>query len=142
MKQYLELVQHIFDHGEEKKDRTGTGTLSVFGYQMRFNLAEGFPLCTTKKVLFKSLVHELLWFIKGSTNIHDNLNTKIWDAWADKDGNLGRVYGAQWTDWRKPDGSPVNQIEEVIQSIKENPSSRRATCSVASRSGPCASWPP
>lgn len=136
MKQYLELVNHILSHGEIKSDRTGTGTKSVFGYQMRFNLQEGFPLLTTKKILFKSVVLELLWFIKGATNIHDGLHphTKIWDAWADEDGALGPIYGYQWRHWEKftettdKNGyikTEIDQLTEVIQTIKTNPHSRR-----------------
>ena len=127
MKSYLSLLSHVLDNGTFRDDRTGTGTWSVFGEQVRFRLDDGFPLLTTKKLHLRSIIHELLWFLKGDTNVKYLQENKvsIWDEWADKDGNLGRVYGAQWTDWRKPDGSPVNQIEEVIQSIKENPSSRR-----------------
>lgn len=133
MQQYLDLCQHILDHGEEKGDRTGTGTLSVFGYQMRFDLADGFPLVTTKKVYFKSVVQELLWFLKGSTNINDGLETKIWNNWADENGQLGPIYGFQWRNWRqyKPDAAgqyretTIDQISQVIEMIKTNPSSRR-----------------
>jgi thymidylate synthase len=127
MKQYLDLMRHVRDHGFEKSDRTGTGTLSVFGYQMRFNLAEGFPLVTTKKCHLKSIVHELLWFLQGSTNIRylkDN-GVSIWDEWADKDGNLGPVYGYQWRSWPTPDGGHIDQIAQVISQIKNNPDSRR-----------------
>jgi len=133
MKQYLELVQHILDHGEEKSDRTGTGTLSTFGTQTRYDLRDGFPLVTTKRIYFDSVLRELLWFIKGSTNIHDNLHTKIWDAWADADGNLGPIYGYQWRYWEKyeplPDGSTqkshVDQLHQLIHGLKQSPDSRR-----------------
>lgn len=127
MKSYLSLLSHVLENGTFRNDRTGTGTWSVFGEQVRFRMDDGFPLLTTKKLHLRSIIHELLWFIRGDTNVRYLQENKvsIWDEWADKDGNLGRVYGAQWTDWRKPDGSAVNQIEEVIQSIKENPSSRR-----------------
>lgn len=127
MKQYLELMQHILDHGVEKGDRTGTGTRSIFGYQMRFPLSEGFPLVTTKKVHLRSIIHELLWFIKGDSNIrylNDNKVT-IWDEWADENGDLGPVYGVQWRSWAKPDGSTVDQLSELIHTIKTNPDSRR-----------------
>src|SRR5580704_7917410 len=127
MRQYLDLMKHILDRGAEKSDRTGTGTLSVFGYQMRFDLAEGFPLLTTKKMHLKSILYELLWFLKGDTNVkylreHD---VSIWDEWADADGNLGPVYGAQWRSWRTEDGRTIDQIEQVIRQIKTNPDSRR-----------------
>ncbi len=131
MKQYLELLDFILCQGSEKEDRTGTGTLSTFGYQMRFNLQEGFPLLTTKKLHFKSIVYELLWFLRGDTNIkylNDN-GVKIWDEWADDKGDLGPVYGAQWRRWKKSTGTPwsfeIDQIEEVIADIKINPYSRR-----------------
>lgn len=127
MKVYHDLVRHVLEHGHKKEDRTGTGTLSVFGYQMRFNLAEGFPLLTTKKVHLKSIIHELLWFLQGSTNI-DYLKqhgVTIWDEWADAQGNLGPVYGYQWRNWPKPDGSHIDQITQVVESIKRNPDSRR-----------------
>lgn len=127
MKQYLDLMKYVRESGTEKGDRTGTGTLSVFGYQMRFNLEEGFPLVTTKKVHLKSIIYELLWFLKGSTNI-DYLNehgVSIWDEWADERGELGPVYGAQWRSWPKQDGSSIDQISEVINQIKANPDSRR-----------------
>lgn len=122
MKTYLDLLQHILDHGQEKTDRTGTGTLSIFGYQMRFNLAEGFPLLTTKKVHFKSIVHELLWFLKGDTNIaYLNENgVSIWNEWADEKGDLGPVYGKQWRDWQGHD-----QIADVLHLLKTQPDSRR-----------------
>ena len=127
MKQYTDLLRHVLAHGNKKEDRTGTGTLSVFGYQMRFNLADGFPLLTTKKVHLKSIVHELLWFLQGSTNIaYLNENgVRIWDEWADENGNLGPVYGYQWRNWPKPDGSHIDQISQVVNAIKNNPDSRR-----------------
>ncbi|AOM76114.1 thymidylate synthase [Pedobacter steynii] len=127
MKQYLDLMQHVLDHGTQKHDRTGTGTISVFGYQMRFNLQEGFPLVTTKKLHLKSIIHELIWFLSGDTNIKylkDN-GVKIWDEWADADGNLGPVYGSQWRSWPTPDGRKIDQISQIINSIKNNPDSRR-----------------
>jgi thymidylate synthase len=127
MQQYLDLMRHVKSHGLQKGDRTGTGTLSVFGYQMRFDLAKGFPLLTTKKLHIRSIVHELLWFIRGDTNIrylNDNKVT-IWNEWADSDGNLGPVYGAQWRSWPKRDGSTVDQLADVIQRIKSSPDSRR-----------------
>ena len=127
MKQYHQLLNHILDTGANKSDRTGTGTLSCFGYQMRFDLNEGFPLLTTKKVHFKSVVYELLWFLKGDTNIkylQDN-GVRIWNEWADDNGDLGPVYGKQWRSWAKPDGGVVDQISKVIDTIKTNPSSRR-----------------
>jgi len=134
MKAYLDLINEILKHGEEKTDRTGTGTLSIFGYQMRINLADGFPLLTTKKVIFKSIVNELLWFLAGKTNIHDGLNTKIWDAWAAEDGELGPIYGYQWRHWEcfsvnpktgETEKSQVDQIQTAIDLIKTNPDSRR-----------------
>jgi thymidylate synthase len=127
MKQYLDLLHHVMEHGLDKMDRTGTGTRSVFGYQMRFNLADGFPLLTTKKLHLKSIVHELLWFLKGETNIrylHEN-KVSIWDEWADESGELGHVYGYQWRSWPNYDGTFTDQITRVIQSIQENPDSRR-----------------
>lgn len=127
MKQYHELMRHVLEHGVKKEDRTGTGTVSVFGYQMRYNLAEGFPLLTTKKLHTKSIIHELLWFLKGDTNIKylkDN-GVRIWDEWADADGNLGPVYGYQWRNWPTPDGKHIDQISQVIDMIKNNPDSRR-----------------
>ena len=124
MKQYLDLIQQILEHGDEKGDRTGTGTRSLFGLQARYDLRDGFPLVTTKKVLFKAVVRELLWFLKGSTNINDELtqHTPIWDAWADEDGELGPIYGHQWRNWG---GTGIDQIENAIQLIKTNPESRR-----------------
>lgn len=127
MKQYLDLLRHVQDHGVKKDDRTGTGTLSVFGYQMRFDLNAGFPLLTTKKLHTRSIFHELLWFLKGETNIKylkDN-GVTIWDEWADKDGNLGPVYGSQWRSWPGPDGKTYDQITNLIEMIKKNPNSRR-----------------
>lgn len=127
MKQYLDLLRHIKSDGTLKEDRTGTGTKSVFGYQMRFDLNEGFPLLTTKKVHLRSIIHELLWFLMGDTNIkylHDN-NVTIWDEWADKNGDLGHVYGYQWRSWPTPDGGHIDQISQVVESIKNNPDSRR-----------------
>jgi len=128
MKAYLSLLQRLIDEGVYRSDRTGTGTWSVFGEQVRFSLHDGFPLLTTKKLHLRSIIHELLWFLKGDTNVGYLQENKvsIWDEWADENGNLGRVYGAQWTDWKKSDGSgSVNQIDEVIRSIRENPDSRR-----------------
>jgi thymidylate synthase len=127
MRTYLDLMEHVLDHGTKKSDRTGTGTLSVFGYQMRFDLTRGFPLLTTKKVHLRSIIHELLWFLQGDTNIkylNDN-GVKIWDEWADGNGNLGPVYGKQWRSWTTVDGRVVDQISEVIAQIKKNPDSRR-----------------
>ncbi|TZF85008.1 thymidylate synthase [Pedobacter sp. BS3] len=127
MKQYLDLMQHVLDHGIQKHDRTGTGTISVFGYQMRFNLADGFPVVTTKKLHLRSIIHELIWFLKGDTNIQylkDN-GVSIWDEWADEQGNLGPVYGYQWRSWPAPDGRHIDQIEQVIHQLKHNPDSRR-----------------
>lgn len=127
MKTYQDLLKRVLENGTYRDDRTGTGTWSVFGEQARFSLDSGFPLLTTKKLHLRSIIHELLWFLKGDTNIgYLNENkVSIWDEWADEKGNLGRVYGAQWTDWRKPDGGAVNQIAQVIRSIQENPDSRR-----------------
>jgi thymidylate synthase len=127
MKQYLDLLDHVIKTGVEKKDRTGTGTKSIFGYQMRFNLNEGFPVLTTKKLHLKSIIHELLWFISGDTNIRylNENGVKIWDAWADKDGNLGPVYGYQWRSWPADGGKKVDQLLNVISSIKKSPDSRR-----------------
>ena len=127
MKQYNDLLNHVLAHGNQKHDRTGTGTISVFGYQMRFNLNEGFPLLTTKKVHLKSIIHELLWFLQGSTNIaylKEN-GVRIWDEWADENGNLGPVYGYQWRNWPKPDGTHIDQITQVVNAIKKTPDSRR-----------------
>jgi thymidylate synthase len=127
MKQYLDLMRHVRENGTRKTDRTGTGTLSVFGYQMRFDLAEGFPLVTTKKLHTRSIIHELLWFLKGDTNVaylKDN-DVSIWDEWADENGELGPVYGRQWRAWPAPDGRAIDQITEVIETIKTNPDSRR-----------------
>ena len=127
MKQYHDLLSHILEHGTRKTDRTGTGTISCFGYQMRFDLAEGFPLVTTKKVHTKSIIHELLWFLQGNTNIaylKEN-GVRIWDEWADADGNLGPVYGKQWRSWAAPDGRSIDQISDLVAMIKKNPDSRR-----------------
>jgi len=127
MKQYLQLLKHVLDEGFPKDDRTGTGTLSVFGYQMRFDLNEGFPLVTTKKVHLRSIIHELLWFLKGDTNIKYLKENKvsIWDEWADENGDLGPVYGKQWRSWQTPDGRQIDQISRVVENIKNNPDSRR-----------------
>ena len=127
MKTYLDLLRHVLEHGTRKADRTGTGTLSVFGYQMRFDLAERFPLLTTKKVHTKSVIHELLWFLQGSTNVaYLRANgVTIWDEWADERGELGPVYGAQWRSWPAPDGRQIDQISEVVKQIRTNPDSRR-----------------
>jgi len=127
MRQYLDLLQHILDKGVHKSDRTGTGTQSCFGYQMRFDLQDGFPLVTTKKLHLKSIIYELLWFLKGDTNIAylKEHNVRIWDEWADKDGNLGPVYGKQWRSWEGADGNTIDQVTELIQQIKRNPDSRR-----------------
>jgi thymidylate synthase len=127
MRQYLDLLRHVMANGTRKDDRTGTGTLSVFGHQMRFDLGEGFPLLTTKKVHLKSIIHELLWFLKGDTNIKylkDN-GVSIWDEWADEQGNLGPIYGYQWRSWPARDGRHIDQISEVLQTLKSNPDSRR-----------------
>lgn len=127
VKQYLQLLRHVRDHGLRKQDRTGTGTISVFGYQMRFDLAQGFPAVTTKKLHLNSIVHELLWFLRGDTNtayLREN-GVRIWDQWADADGDLGPVYGAQWRSWGAPDGGTIDQIAQVIESIRRNPDSRR-----------------
>jgi thymidylate synthase len=127
MKQYLEILDHVLKKGTEKRDRTGTGTISVFGYQMRFNLEEGFPLLTTKKLHLKSIIHELLWFISGDTNVRylkDN-GVSIWDEWADKDGNLGPIYGYQWRSWPADGNRKIDQLAKVIDSIKNSPESRR-----------------
>ena len=127
MKQYLDLMRHVKDNGQEKSDRTGTGTVSVFGYQMRFDLAEGFPCITTKKLHLRSIIHELLWFLKGDTNIaylKEN-KVRIWDEWADENGNLGPVYGSQWRSWPSANGTHIDQITKLIDQIKNNPDSRR-----------------
>ena len=127
MKQYLDLMRHVMEHGVQKEDRTGTGTRSVFGYQMRFDLGAGFPLVTTKKLHLRSIIHELLWFLSGDTNIKylkDN-GVRIWDEWADEKGELGPVYGAQWRSWPTPDGRHIDQISQVVEQIKTNPDSRR-----------------
>ncbi len=127
MKAYLDLMRHVLEHGARKTDRTGTGTLSVFGHQMRFDLSERFPLVTTKKVHLKSVIHELLWFLQGSTNVEylRRNGVTIWDEWADANGELGPVYGAQWRSWPAPDGRHIDQIAEVLQQIRANPDSRR-----------------
>ncbi len=127
MKQYHDLMQHVLNIGATKTDRTGTGTISVFGHQMRFNLQDGFPLCTTKKLHTKSIIHELLWFLKGDTNIKylKENGVSIWDDWADENGNLGPVYGYQWRNWPTPNGGHIDQITQVIEMIKKNPDSRR-----------------
>ena len=127
MRQYLDFMRHVREHGDHKSDRTGTGTLSVFGYQMRFDLDAGFPLLTTKKVHTKSIVHELLWFLRGETNTRSlqAAGVTIWDEWADANGNLGPVYGYQWRNWPAPDGSHIDQIANVVAEIKRNPDSRR-----------------
>lgn len=127
MQQYQDLMHHVMTHGHNKADRTGTGTRSVFGYQMRFDLAQGFPLLTTKKLHLRSIIHELLWFLKGDTNIQylkDN-NVSIWDEWADENGDLGPVYGYQWRSWPTPDGRHIDQIQTILQQIQHNPDSRR-----------------
>jgi len=127
MKQYLDLMRHVRDHGTRKEDRTGTGTVSVFGYQMRFDLSQGFPLVTTKKIHLRSILHELLWFLQGDTNIrylHENKVT-IWDEWADENGDLGPVYGHQWRSWPTADGRKIDQISQVIDQLSNNPDSRR-----------------
>lgn len=127
MQQYLDLMRHVYDNGVEKSDRTGTGTRSVFGYQMRFNLADGFPMVTTKKLHLRSILHELLWFLSGDTNtayLKDNKVT-IWDEWADDDGDLGPVYGYQWRSWPAPNGEKIDQIAELVEALKSNPDSRR-----------------
>lgn len=127
MKQYHDLMRHVLENGIQKHDRTGTGTISVFGYQMRFNLEEGFPLLTTKKLHLKSIIHELIWFLSGDTNIKylKENGVRIWDEWADEDGNLGPVYGSQWRSWPTPDGGHIDQISMIIDQIKNNPDSRR-----------------
>ena len=131
MRPYLKLMRHVLDHGHKKSDRTGTGTLSVFGYQMRFDLSEGFPLVTTKKCHVKSIIHELLWFLRGDTNIkylHDN-GVTIWDEWADESGDLGPIYSRQWRSWPAPDGTSIDQITRVIEQIRKTPDSRRMVVS-------------
>lgn len=127
MKQYLDLLKHVYQNGVEKADRTGTGTRSIFGYQMRFNLKEGFPLVTTKKLHLRSIIHELIWFLKGETNIKylKENGVSIWDEWADENGDLGPVYGSQWRSWPTPDGRHIDQIAQVIQQLKTSPDSRR-----------------
>jgi thymidylate synthase len=127
MQAYLDLLRHIMEHGTDKSDRTGTGTRSVFGHQLRFDLSEGFPLLTTKKLHVKSIIHELLWFLQGSTNIAylNEHGVKIWDEWADENGDLGPVYGKQWRSWEGADGKTVDQISEVVEQIRRNPDSRR-----------------
>ncbi|HEX7971742.1 MAG TPA: thymidylate synthase [Thiobacillus sp.] len=127
MKPYLDLMRHVLEHGAKKDDRTGTGTLSVFGWQMRYNLAAGFPLVTTKKCHLRSIIHELLWFLQGDTNISylKENGVSIWDEWADENGNLGPVYGHQWRNWPKPDGGTIDQISDVVKTLKSNPDSRR-----------------
>ena len=131
MQQYLNLLNHVMKHGDKKNDRTGTGTLSVFGYQMRFDLSEKFPLLTTKKVHLKSVIYELLWFLKGSTNIKylQENGVSIWDEWADENGDLGPVYGSQWRSWRTHDNRTIDQIENLIKNLKSNPDSRRLVVS-------------
>lgn len=127
MKQYLDLLTHVLEHGSRREDRTGTGTISTFGYQMRFNLEDGFPLMTTKKLHLKSIIHELLWFLQGNTNTAylNEHGVKIWNEWADEDGELGPIYGYQWRSWPAPDGTKIDQISNVVKSIRENPDSRR-----------------
>ncbi len=127
MKQYLDLLQYVMDHGIEKSDRTGTGTKSVFGYQMRFDLQKGFPVLTTKKLHLKSIIHELLWFLKGETNIKylQENGVRIWNEWADENGDLGPIYGYQWRNWPAPNGKHIDQLANVVDSIKNNPDSRR-----------------
>lgn len=127
MKQYLDLMRHVYESGVDKHDRTGTGTRSVFGYQMRFDLRDGFPLVTTKKVHLRSIIHELIWFLRGDTNIRylKENGVSIWDEWADEQGNLGPVYGSQWRSWPTPDGRHIDQIKQVVHQLKANPDSRR-----------------
>lgn len=127
MKQYLDLLRHILDHGMEKHDRTGTGTISTFGYQMRFDLEKGFPLVTTKKVHLKSIIYELLWFLQGDTNVHylQEHGVRIWNEWADPDGELGHIYGYQWRSWPDYNGGNIDQISQAVEAIKHNPDSRR-----------------
>ena len=131
MKPYLDLLQHVLEHGAEKADRTGTGTRSVFGWQMRFNLNDGFPLVTTKKLHLRSIIHELLWFLKGDTNIgylKDN-QVRIWDEWADANGDLGPIYGKQWRSWATADGGSIDQMQWLVEEIRRNPDSRRLVVS-------------
>jgi thymidylate synthase len=131
MKAYLDLLEHVLEHGTEKSDRTGTGTRSLFGWQMRFNLNDGFPLVTTKKLHLRSIIHELLWFLKGDTNIgylQDN-QVRIWDEWADENGDLGPVYGKQWRSWATADGGSIDQMQWLVDEIKRNPDSRRLVVS-------------
>ena len=127
MKQYLDLLTHVLEKGTRKEDRTGTGTISTFGYQMRFDLQDGFPLMTTKRLHLKSIIHELLWFLDGDTNIRylNENGVRIWDEWADESGDLGHIYGHQWRSWPTPDGSHIDQVSQVVESIRENPDSRR-----------------
>lgn len=127
MENYLNLCRHVLENGTEKDDRTGTGTISTFGYQMRFDLQDGFPVLTTKKMALRAIIHELLWFIKGETNIRylKEHNVRIWDEWADENGDLGPVYGRQWRSWPTPDGRTIDQLRDVIEAIKQNPDSRR-----------------
>src|SRR5690349_7297045 len=127
MQQYLDLMRHVLEHGQKKSDRTGTGTLSVFGYQIRFDLSEGFPLVTTKKLHLKSIIYELLWFLKGDTNIRylNENGVSIWDEWADENGDLGPVYGKQWRSWEGANGKTVDQVSDLVKELKTNPDSRR-----------------
>jgi thymidylate synthase len=127
MKQYLDLLRHVLEHGRPKADRTGTGTLSVFGYQARYDLSAGFPMVTTKKLHLKSIVHELLWFLRGETNVRSlqAAGVRIWDEWADADGDLGPIYGSQWRSWPAPDGGQIDQISQVVEELRHNPDSRR-----------------
>jgi thymidylate synthase len=131
MRQYLDLLQYVLDHGVKRQDRTGTGTVSVFGYQMRFNLQDGFPLLTTKKLHFKSIAYELLWFLRGETNVRylQEHGVSIWNEWADEQGELGPVYGSQWRHWKAPDGRVIDQLASVIEGIRTNPTSRRLVVS-------------
>lgn len=131
MRQYLDLMRHVLEHGTRKPDRTGVGTLSIFGHQMRFDLSRGFPLVTTKRIHLKSVIHELLWFLRGDTNVRylQERGVTIWDEWADEDGDLGPIYGYQWRSWPAPDGRHIDQISRVVEEIKENPHSRRLVVS-------------
>ncbi len=131
MRQYLDLLQYVLDHGVKRQDRTGTGTISVFGYQMRFNLQDGFPLLTTKKLHFKSIAYELLWFLRGETNVRylQEHGVSIWNEWADENGELGPVYGSQWRHWKTPDGRVIDQLANIIEGIRTNPASRRLVVS-------------